>query len=68
VPVRPSGRCDAYDRNYFYMTLEGLYCGEILTNIERALLGRNFDGTKGRLHVKRAAVQRGVCVPTQNLL
>jgi hypothetical protein len=25
VPIRPSGRGNAYDRNSFYMTLEGLH-------------------------------------------
>jgi hypothetical protein len=30
------------------MTLEGLHYIEILTHIGRAILGRNFDVTKGR--------------------
>jgi hypothetical protein len=31
----------------FYMTLEGLHDSEILTNIGRAILGRNFGVTNG---------------------
>jgi hypothetical protein len=38
----------------FYMTLEGLYCNEFLSNL-------------GGLHMKQA-VQRGIWVPTQHLL
>jgi hypothetical protein len=32
----------------FYMTLEGLHCSEVWTDIGRAALGRNFDVTIGR--------------------
>jgi hypothetical protein len=32
----------------FYMTLEELHFGEILANMRRAILGRNFDVTNGR--------------------
>jgi hypothetical protein len=32
----------------FYVTLEGLHYSETLTNIGRAILGRNFDVTKRR--------------------
>jgi hypothetical protein len=54
----------------FYMTLEGLHYSEILTNIDRVILGRNFDGLKGKgegLHVKHA-LQREIWVPAQHLL
>jgi hypothetical protein len=38
VPARPSGRGNAYDRNYFLMTLEGLH---VKHAVQRGILDTN---------------------------